>query len=257
MRSSLKEKIARGELVVGTWNMLPGAAIAEILCQSGFDFIAIDEEHSTITVNQAEEIIRVADLCGCIPAVRVSKNDIDEIKRMMDAGAYMIIVPMIKSSEDAKKAVRAVKYPPQGERGVGLARAQHYGFDLAGCMEWNARESVVVVQIEHIDAIRNIDEILEVEGVDASYIGPYDLSASIGCPGDFDDPRFLEAVNIYESSCRKHNKPMGFHVVVPDKKKIIAKIEEGYRFLAVGIDEIFLGKACRETLEGIVPYRSL
>ena len=248
---SLKKKLQDGEVVIGTWNMIASPSVVEIMCQAGFDWIAVDAEHSTITTNQAEDLMRIEELSGCVPAVRVMSNDINEIKKMMDAGAQMIIVPLVKSREDAVNAVRSVKYPMDGNRGVGLARAQKYGLDLAGYMKWNAEESVVIVQIEHIDAINHLEDILSVPGVDGSYIGPYDLSASLGKPGDFTNPEFVAAVERYEAVCKKMNKPMGYHVVIPNIEIAKKYIEKGYRFLAIGIDEIFLGQACRAAVNAL------
>ena len=200
---SIKDRIKNGEVVIGTWSMLASTQVTEILCQAGFDFIVTDQEHATITTNQIEDAVRIEELYGICPAVRVIKNDIDVIKQVMDTGAQMAVVPMIKTKEDAEKAVASVKYPTAGARGVGLARAQKYGLDLASYMEWNGKESIVILQVEHINAVNNLEEILSVPGVDGTYIGPYDLSASLGKPGDFQCPEFLEAVKkIRESQQR-------------------------------------------------------
>jgi 2-keto-3-deoxy-L-rhamnonate aldolase RhmA len=123
----LKNMIIKNELTIGSWITLGHPAIAEIMANAGFDWLAIDLEHSVITIREAEELIRVIDLSGVIPLVRLTSNSSDLIKRVMDAGAHGVIVPMINTPKEAEMAVRSVKYPPLGERGIGLARAQKYG----------------------------------------------------------------------------------------------------------------------------------
>lgn len=246
--NSLKAALRQNKPTTGSWITLGHPAVAEIMAQAKFDWLTIDMEHSAITLHQAQQLIQVIDLAGIIPLVRVGENDPTVIKRVMDAGAHGVIVPMVNSKEDAEKAVRAVKYPPHGTRGVGLARAQGYGFAFEQYRSWAARESVVIVQIEHIDAIHNLEAILSVEGVDGSIIGPYDLSGSLGHPGEFHRDEVKEAIARYESICRSLKKPMGFHVVQPDADLANSYMQKGYAFLAVGLDILYLGGNCRNVL---------
>ena len=192
---SLKNKLKNKEITIGSWITLPEPSIVEIMAKVGFDWLTIDMEHSSLSMSQAQELIRIINLSNCVPLVRVMDNNPAIIKRFMDMGSNGIIVPRINTKEDAKKAVDAVKYPPNGKRGVGLYRAQNYSLDLESYREWNKKESIVIVQIEDIKAINNLESILDVEGVDGLIVGPYDLSASIGFPGDFDNSSVLEALN--------------------------------------------------------------
>ena len=192
---TLKEKIKGGKLTLGSWITIGNSAVAEILAKAGFDWLAIDMEHTAINVDQCADLIRVIDLCGVAPFVRVGANDSLLIKQAMDAGAHGVIVPMVNSKEEAERAVESVKYPPVGKRGVGLARAQGYGTTFNEYKDWAANESIVIVQIEHIDAVNNLEEIFSVEGVDAFIVGPYDLSGSLGVPGDFEDKKVEEALD--------------------------------------------------------------
>lgn len=158
---------------------------------------------------------------------------------------------MVNTEEDAKKAVSAVKYPPFGKRGVGLARAQGYGVEFERYKEWLNKESIVVAQIEHIDAVNNLEKILKVEGIDATIIGPYDLSASIGYPGEFNKKEVKEAMDSYVVGCKKLDKPIGFHVVNPDFEEAKKKINEGFNFIAFGLDTLFLATKCKSELSNI------
>ena len=132
----LKQRLGMRQLTIGSWITLAHPAIAEIMARSGFDWLTIDLEHSVITIREAEELIRVIELCGVAPLVRLSSNDPVQIKRVMDAGAHGIIVPMVNSAEEAQRAVDSVRYPPDGKRGVGLARAQGYGSSFEKYKGW-------------------------------------------------------------------------------------------------------------------------
>jgi len=136
---NLKTKIKNNTLTLGSWITLYHPAIAEIMSKSGFDWLAIDLEHSVISIREAEDLIRVISLSGITPLVRLTSNDRNQIKRVMDAGSHGVIVPMVNTAEEAKKAVEAVHYPPEGRRGVGLARAQGYGTNLESYMKMAQR----------------------------------------------------------------------------------------------------------------------
>ena len=146
---------------IGSWITLGHPAIAEIMAESGFDWLTVDLEHSTITIREAEDLIRIIELKGVIPLVRLTSNSSEQIKRVMDAGAHGVVVPMVCSGDDARAAVSAVRYPPVGKRGVGLARAQGYGSSFEMYRSWQENEAIVVVQVEHIDAVNNLEEILD------------------------------------------------------------------------------------------------
>ena len=194
MNDTLKKKLRRKTVTVGSWITIGHTAIAEIMAKAGFDWLAVDMEHSVITLHEAQQLIQVIELSGVAPLVRVGENSAYLIKRVMDAGAHGVIVPMINTKEDARNAVNAVKYPPLGTRGVGLARAQGYGMDFERYKNRVNRDSVVIAQIEHIKAIENLEDILSTEGIDAFFVGPYDLSGSLGIPGQLKHPKVVKAL---------------------------------------------------------------
>lgn len=249
--TTLKAKLNRNELTIGSWITLAHPGIAEIMAMAGFDWLTVDLEHSVITIREAGELIRVIDLCGVVPLVRLSVNDSVQIKRVMDAGAHGIIVPMVNSAEEAIKAVEAVHYPPQGKRGVGLARAQGYGGSFEKYKEWLSQESIVIVQVEHIRAVENLDAILSVEGVDGFFVGPYDLSASLGIPGQFDNKLMVEAMGKIKTFMRNSSKISGYHVVEPDVDQFQQCVKDGYRFLAYSVDIRMLDTCCRSAIKKI------
>ena len=218
---------------------------------AGFDWLAVDLEHSVITIREAEELIRVIALSGVCPLVRLSDNDPVQIKRVMDAGAHGVIVPMVNSASDAERAVEAVRYPPRGKRGVGLARAQGYGSSFESYKKWLDEESVVVVQVEHIEAVNNLEAILSVDGIDGFFVGPYDLSGSLGIPGQFDHPAMKEAMGTIQSTAIASDRAAGIHVIQPDAEELLQRVGEGYTFLAYSLDIRMLDSACRSGLNAI------
>lgn len=248
----LKEKLRKKKVTIGSWITLGHPAIAEIMAKAGFDWLTVDMEHSAITLHHAQHLIQVIELCGVTPLVRVGENNPNLIKRVMDAGAHGVIVPMVNSKEEAVRAVNAVKYPPVGTRGVGLARAQGYGFAFEPYRARVNKGSIVIVQIEHIDAVRNMEDILSVEGVDAFVVGPFDLSASLGKPGAFKHPDVLKALRRVKRVSSGASAAPGFHVIPPDPREVKKKIQEGYTFIAFSLDTLFLGTHCRDGLKAIM-----
>lgn len=251
MKKSLKERMRKRELTVGSWITLGHTAVAEIMAQAGFDWLVIDMEHSAITLDQAQGLVQVIELSGVSPLVRVSKNDSSLIKRIMDTGAHGVIVPMVNTAQEALAAVQAVKYPPQGKRGVGLARAQKYGLGFKEYKRWCEKESVVIVQIEHKDAVRNLEAILSTPGVDGFIVGPYDLSGSLGIAGEFTHPLMVKTMKAIRQKARLAGSLSGFHIIKPDIKEFLKRKAEGYKFLAFSLDTLLLGNTCRELFSKI------
>jgi 2-dehydro-3-deoxyglucarate aldolase len=246
---SCKAKISLGKATIGSWITLGHPAIAEIMAAAGFDWLVVDLEHSTISLEGAGELIRVIDLCGVAPLVRLTSNNPDQIKRVMDAGAHGIVVPMVNSRADAERAVAAVHYAPEGNRGVGLARAQRYGPGFRDYLEWQKSGPIVIVQIEHRDAVERLDEILAVPGVDGFIVGPYDLSCSLGIPGQFDRAEFLSAMELIRATAQRLSAVSGLHIVEPDGEQLARTLREGYRFIAYSVDIRLLDVGARQGMQ--------
>ena len=236
---------------IGSWITLNHFSIAEIMADAGFDWLCIDMEHSVTDYYEAELLIAAIKSKGVVPFVRVGENNSRIIKRVLDAGAEGIIVPSVNSKRDALKAVEAVNYPPMGKRGVGLARAQDYGFGFEQYRDVKAKEIKLIAQIEHINAIKELDGIICTDGIDGTFIGPYDLSGSMGKPGRYEDPDVKSAIDEYERIAKKYNKLIGFHVIKPDYHFVTEKINAGYNFIAFSLDILFLGTLCREQVSKI------
>ena len=236
---------------IGSWITLNHPSIAELMSNCGFDWLCIDLEHSVIDYHETQILISTIQSKGIDAFVRVGKNNDLVIKRVLDSGADGIIVPMVNSKEDAVKAINSVKYPPIGKRGVGLARAQGYGFDFDNYKNKKADNIKLIVQIEHVDAVNNLEDILSLEHIDGTFIGPYDLSGSMGKPGNYNDIDVKEIINKYEDLALKTNKLMGFHVIEPNHKLVIEKIEKGYNFIAFSLDTLFMGTIAKNEISKI------
>lgn len=245
MSKSLKNKLRRGEATLGSWITLANPAIGEILARAGYDWLVVDLEHSTMSMAEAGDLIRTIDLCGTSPLVRLTSNDINQAKRVLDCGAHGLIVPMVNSAQDARQAVAATRYAPHGGRGVGLGRAQGYGNTFEQYLKWQATEPIVIAQIEHVAGVSAIDAILATEGIDGYIVGPYDLSCSMGIPGQFEKPEFLEALEAIKAGGRRANKLGGLHIVEPEPARLAQAEADGYFFNAYGVDFRFLDVSAR------------
>ncbi|MBL79925.1 MAG: 2,4-dihydroxyhept-2-ene-1,7-dioic acid aldolase [Nitrosomonadaceae bacterium] len=247
----LKSKLIRSEITIGSWITLGHPSIAEIMANVGFDWLVLDMEHSVLELSEIQTLIQVLDMKKCPAIVRLTSNHADQIKRVMDAGANGVMIPMIKSVSDAEAAVQAVYYPPRGNRGVGLARAQGYGAEFQKYRDWLEKNAVIIAMIEHIDAVNSIDAILSVDGIDAYIIGPYDLSSSMGHIGEFNHPAVISAIEKVLKVGKKLGKPGGIHVVEPNQEELRQRIAAGFSFIGYGLDIRILDTLCRNHIQNI------
>jgi 2-dehydro-3-deoxyglucarate aldolase len=245
---NLKQKLKNNQLTIGSWITIAHYSVVEIMASAGFEWLVVDMEHTSISLNEAQILINTIQSKNLKALVRVSKNEEVIIKKVLDMGADGIIVPMIKSKDDVKKAINFAKYPPIGKRGVGLYRAQNYGIGFEEYKKWIEKELIIVAQIEHIQAVKNIEEILDSD-IDAIIIGPYDLSGSMGFPGEYYRKDVKKAIKKVKDACKKYNKSYGFHVIESDPNYLKQKIEEGATFLAYSLDFFFLGDSARNGMQ--------
>ena len=237
---------------IGSWIQFSQPAHAEILANAGFDWLAVDLEHSVISLAEAEDLIRIIELCKVVPLVRVSSNNPSQISRVMDAGSHGVIVPMVNTIEDARKAVDSVFYPPMGRRGVGLARAQGYGAKFEEYKGWLADNGMVIVQIESVEGVENLKDILSVEGIHGFIIGPYDLSASLGVSGQLDHPLLLEKLQqVSEIASEFPQIKKGIHKISIDPQPVLDAVNQGYELIAYSTDMLFMGETARQAMEVI------
>lgn len=242
----LKEKFRQRKKTLGSWITVPHRFFVEVAANAGLDWICIDLEHTTIDLDQMGSLISLAKAKGIGALVRITSLDENLIKRVMDAGATGLIVPMINSAEQAIKAYRAMHYPPNGKRGVGLSSAHKFGSGFKEYLSWLKENSILIVQIEHIDGVKSFKEILSRHEVDGFIIGPYDLSASLGKPGQFNDPEFLKAMEEIESIQSKFSKARGIHIVEPDIDQVNKSLQSGFDFIAYSFETKILDLELRK-----------
>ena len=243
---SLRRRIAAGEIVIGSWINSGSPIVAELMAACGFDFLCVDVEHSAVDLPEAQQLFQAirSGRPDCAAVVRVHGVDYAFVKRFLDAGASGIVAPLVRTRDEAALLVQATKYPPAGLRGVGFCRANSYGLRLDDECGRANNEVFLAVQIEHIDAVRNVDAILSVPGIDAAFIGPYDLTASMGITGQFEHPDYLAARAVILAACHRHGVAPGIHVVAPSVDQVKARIAEGYRFIGYSLDITMLTDAC-------------
>lgn len=246
-RLSLKERLAH-EAVYGTILSLPSPEVAEAMVLAGFDWLFIDLEHGVMGILECQRMIQAIGV-HAESLVRVPELTESAVKKVLDTGAGGIIVPKVNTVEEARKAVAYSKYPPEGQRGVGATRAHGYGIHFKDYVDRANKNLMVVVQIEHIDGVANIEQIVEVPGVDVIFIGPYDLSASMGLMGQLDHPSVLEAIDKVEKACTDKEMHMGYFGMTVESVRPYMK--KGYRLITCGTDTSFLIEGAGKVLTGL------
>ena len=246
----LKRDLAAGKVCLGATITINSPAVAEIMSHIGLDWIWFETEHSSLTLDNVLTMLQATNGADVSTVIRVPWNDKTMIKRALDLGPDGIIVPLVNSREEAEAAVRAMKYPPLGERGGGLGRAQCYGLHMGEYMETANNEVMMIPMIEHIQAVENIDEILKVKGVDSVMVGTLDLSGSMGVLGQTGDPKVEGAVQKVLASCKKAKVPCGIITVAPEQAN--ERIKQGFTNIIMGIDVLFLHSAARGAIGQIV-----
>jgi len=245
----LRQALKQRQLTLGGWIQIGHPACAEIFARAGLDWVCVDLEHGVIDLETMAHIFRALDAFDCTPVARLPINDPVWIHRALDAGAQALIIPMVKTAQEAEAAVSEAKYPPRGTRGFGYSRANTHGMDFDAYIGSANDDIAMIMQIEHKDAIGNLDAILSVPDVDALFIGPLDLSGSMGVTGQLDHPDMVAALSTYLAACDAHGTTAGTHIVRPTAANIEAAIGDGYTLIALGLDNVFLDQGITQALK--------
>lgn len=250
----IRALLAADKATIGTWLQLPSADVAELMARAGYDWVAVDMEHGSFGPSLLPDLFRAIECGGAVPFARLGEASKTQIKSALEAGAQGLIFPMIESREQLDRAIDLSTYPGQdfwrraGEtapeyRGVGYNRANVFGKRFDSYVETRAPDIFLVAQIEHIRAVERLDAILSHPRLDAIMVGPYDLSGSMGLTGQFEHPDFRAAMAAIAEACARNRARMGLHVVQPDPAELARQVAAGCRFIAYGIDAVFLWKA--------------
>lgn len=241
-RQELKQKFQKCETIFGSWTSLAHPSITEIFARSGVGFLGIDLEHSTTNQEQSQRIIAAAQADGVVCLPRVASHNPEMIRRLLDSGADGMIVPMVQNALDVERMIEWAKYPPLGRRGFGVSRAQGYGMDFAQYTQtWND-SSILIAQIESIGAVERIDEILAYPELDGVMVGPYDISGSLGIPGQIEHQKVVDAGKRVIAACQRHKKSCGTHLVEASEQRIKKALETGFSFVILSSDVFLLWK---------------
>jgi 4-hydroxy-2-oxoheptanedioate aldolase len=247
---SLKERLAAGETLFGTFVNTPAGGLIEIMGHAGLDFVILDTEHGPLSIETCEELLRSVSSVGMSSIIRILSNEPTLAQRALDIGAGGVQVPQVQSRADAERAVQGAKYAPLGLRGLStFLRAADYGAAAQGHTDRANAESLVVIHIEGRSAVEAIDDILTVEGVDVIFLGPYDLSQSVGVPGQVEHPQVMEMMRTVAEKTRAAGKIVGsFARDVSYARKLM---ELGTRYLVYGVDVGVYLEAWRERVAAL------
>jgi len=244
---SFRTRLLAGERLVAPLVTLGSPAVAELLAAIGFDWLFLDAEHSAYATSDLQALMQAANPTPCV--VRLSAGEDVPIKQALDVGAAGIIAPQVNSADHARRIVDAAKYAPMGQRGLGVARAHGYGLRVREYLERANEDTAVIVQAEHSDAVRDIRDIVRVEGVDGVLIGPYDLSASLGLPGAVDHPEVVEAITRVRDACAEANVPIGIFGLNADAVR--PYVEQGFTLIVVGVDTVLMANGAAALLADV------
>ena len=246
----LKKKLKNGDFVIGTFVNCAYPAFIEICGIAGFDFAVIDMEHGPLHTLAAEDLCRAADCSGIAPVIRVRKNDAPQIQRALDIGSAGVQVPQIETKEDAEAVIKGAKYSPLGARGLSFnTRAGLYTSAGTQITEQLNQNSLVVVHVEGKLGVENLEEIVSVPHIDVIFLGPYDLSQSLGMPGQVSHPKVLELMQESIKIIRISGKAVGTFADNPDTAK--HWIDNGVQYIGLGVDVAIFLKACQSLVKAV------
>ncbi len=240
----VKKKMAQGELLIGTMiSEVRNPNIAYMLAQNGYNFMIIDNEHGAYNPETVSNLIAAARGAGIAPIVRIPEIRRETILKPLDSGAAGLMIPQVNNAGQAQEVIFHAKYPPAGNRGAALRRAHslYRKVSAAEYMKQANEETIIAVQAETPESIQNLEAIVSVPGIDVVFVGPFDLSISLGFPGEVNHPRQIEVIERVVEVCRKHKRTAGIHLF--DVPSIKAWIEKGMRFISYSNDVSFLSDA--------------
>lgn len=250
MENRIKAKLARGEVSLGTWYTVRSVEIVEALASLGFDWLAVDMEHSSASVSDVKAAAIACERHGCSPLVRMPSADPYLARRLLDAGAHGLLIPVVQDPASFAEFASHCLYPPQGRRGLALERFNRWGDDFEDYL--STFQPLIVPMIETRRGVAAAKELASLPYVDALFFGPYDLSADLGAPGKFETKEFLTSLDAIKAACIETGKAVGGHQVEPSEPQLQARIDAGFTFLAYGTDVM----AMRHALSAARAFRA-
>jgi 2-keto-3-deoxy-L-rhamnonate aldolase RhmA len=248
MNFNIRARLKKKDVLIGTLVTVPVPEVAEIMAEVGYDWLFVDTEHGSFNAQGAQMILQAVDhRCPCV--IRIPTNDEVWIKKALDIGAAGIIAPNVNSAKEAERIVKLCKYPPRGQRGVGIGRAHGYGLQFNEYVQKANDESAVILQAEHIDAVENISDIVQVPDIDAILIGPYDLSASMGKIGEINDADVQAAITSITKTCQNADIALGIFAVSAESAQ--PYLQSGFTLVAISTDCLHMAQGAGAVLSEI------
>ncbi|MDM8534389.1 aldolase/citrate lyase family protein [Clostridiaceae bacterium HSG29] len=251
MKNLLKENLENKKASIGTFVTNPTPDLVEIIALGGFDFIVIDTEHGDLSVETTKNLVRAAEYRKITPIIRVTENSTTNILRSLDVGAHGVQVPQVNTVEDAKKAIDASKYFPIGSRGLALARSADYGnIDAFDYFKKSNNETMIVVHCENTEGFGNLEDILKLPEIDVIFLGPFDMSQSLGIPGQIYDKKIEDIANEIINLTKKYNKSAG--IFVTNAEEANKRIKQGFKYVTIQMFDTFILNACKSEISKII-----
>ncbi len=252
---TLKKRVMSGEILAGTWLNLGSSITAEMAGRAGFDWVLIDQEHGIGDQETLLHQLQALESSKSAAIVRIAWNEAPRFKRALDLGASGIMIPYVNTAEEARAAVASMRYPPQGVRGAAkFHRAAGYSIDFDTYFAEANDQLLTVVQIETASAVENVEKIAAVEGVDVLFVGPLDLSVSMGIPQQVDHPDFRSAIKRVVKASREAGKSAG--ILIPSSERLALTVSDGFTFIAVGSDGGIVAGGMRDISASLDEYRA-
>ena len=247
-KNRMKERLKAGEVVVGAFNTLHAPAVLEILGLVGLDFVIVDAEHSPVTPETAENLYRAAELRDLSLVTRIGENSQQVIQKFLDAGSPGVLIPLVNTRGEAQSVVDAVKYPPVGKRGLAGTRSAEWGLtsSMADYVKEANQETLVAVQVETLESVKNFDEIASLDHIDVIFFGPSDISSSLGYPGELRHPEVLSLIERLGKETVKAGKAAG--TIARDGSECKYWKDRGFQWLCTGVSG-FLTQGTRSYLK--------
>ena len=237
-----RNKIKKGKPIVSSWSQISDANLLELLMHGKFDCSTLDFEHGLFSIENLPNLLRVLEVNKKLSLIRLPSKNIEICKQVLDAGADGIIIPNVVNVQELKKIIDICKLPPKGSRGVGFSRTNKFGKKFNNYIK-SKTSPVIIAMIENLNGIKNLTKILSLKDIDAILIGPYDLSASMGIPGKFENKNFKKNLDYIKKSCSTHKVPCGLHLIEPNFKKLLKLKKQGYKFIPYSVDTVLINQS--------------
>ncbi len=243
----IRKKINNKKASIGSWIQIPHPDIAQIICDNNFDWVTVDLEHGSGSIIDLPNLDRIINNSNSAFLIRIEEGNFKNIQRFLDFGVNGIIFSKVEDAKKFEQVLKKIYYPPKGTRGYGYCIENNYGKEKISLKDLEFKP-LSVAMIETKIGLKNLDKITKIKNLDAIFIGPYDLSISLGVPGQFNNEKFNKALKKIILTCKKNNKPLGIHIVEPNLNELKKRIDQGFKFIAYSMDTVCLNKNLRKPI---------